>query len=256
MLADYPAPHDWSERSLCRNCDAPMITPYCGACGQKAARRLTLRDLGKESWDRLRYFELKSLKTLGRLMLTPGRVARDFVMGRRTRYMHPLTLLIALVALLVLILAANGYFAPAAADDEMARMSARVLSYANWSFSLGIFAIFLGSWSVFRARFGFNPVEHAVLAVYVQCVILAANILNLLPTLIWPEPAFVAAHREAAQYYMTAIKLGIVALAYHQFFALDRRPDWPRLTLACGIYSAANWLLLRAYAAAIFWLVT
>ena len=245
------------DAARCLNCDAPLATAYCGECGQKAARRFTFRDFVKESWDRLRLFELKSVKTVGRLATSPGVVAREYVMGRRGAYMHPLTLLIALVALLVVILATNSYFVGlGGAEDEMSRMTTRVMSYANWSFSLGIFAIFLGSWTVFRRRFGYNSVEHAVLAVYVQCIILVANVVNLVPTLIWSDTGFITAHREAAQYYMAAIKLGIVAIAYRQFFQLDRRPDWPRLALACGVYSGASWLLLRAYAAAIFWLVT
>ncbi len=249
----------WFDAARCRNCNATMNTPHCGQCGQKAAHRLSFRDMAKESWDRLRYFELKSARTLRHLLFAPGRVAREYVQGRRTAHMNPLALLIALVALLVLMLAANQYFQHygfVGRDSDVDRMSQRVLTYANWSFSLGIFAIFMGSWITFRRRQGYNAIEHAVLAIYCQCITLALILVNLLPTLIWRDPAFIVAHKAASQYYMTAIKLLIVAVAYRQFFLLQLRRDWPRLALACGIYAASSWLLLRAYAAAILWLVT
>jgi len=242
---------------VCRNCGSSRDTPFCPRCGQKAAKRFVWRDIAKESWDRLRFFELKSLKTLARLVTAPGTVARNYVLGRRTAYMHPLTLLVALVAVLVLILAANRYFDLSGfADRDLDRMAERVMAYANWSFSLGILAIFLGSWTTFRHRCGYNAIEHAILAVYVQAIILAAIIVNLVPTLIWSDPAFIAAHRAAAQYYLYAIKLAIVAAAYRQFFLLDLRSDWPRLLLACLLYAGIGWLLLRAYAAAVLWIVT
>lgn len=247
----------WFDAAVCRNCGAARPTPFCGQCGQKAAQRFAWRDIGREGWDRLRYFELKSLKTIGRLVVGPGRVSRDYVLGKRAAVMHPLALLIALVAVLVLVLAANRYFANYGfADRDVDRMAERVMAYANWSFSIGIVAVFLGSWSVFRHRLGYNAVEHGVLAVYVQSIILAAIIVNMLPTLIWRDPGFVAAHRGASQYYLYLIKLAIVAVAYSQFFLLDLRREWPRLLLACLVFAGSSWLLLRAYAAAILWLVT
>lgn len=262
--ADEPAPipdtsigQEWFEEPVCRNCGAARNTAYCGVCGQKAAERFTWRDLRKEGWERLRYFEFKSLKTLGQLIIRPGTVARAYVMGRRTKVMHPLTLLVALVALLVLILAANRYFGHYGfADRDVDRMAEQVLAYANWSFSLGIAAILFGSWSVFRHRLGYNVIEHAILAIYVQAIVLAVIIVNMLPTLIWRDPGFIAAHRQASQHYMYIIKLVIVALAYRQFFVLDLRRDWHRLLLACLLFVGSSWLLLRAYAALILWIVT
>lgn len=247
----------WFAMPVCRNCAAPRNTPFCPDCGQKAAQRFVWRDIVGEAWDRLRFFELKSVNTVARLVTGPGTVARAYVRGQRTRYMHPLALLVALVAVLVLVLATNRYFAGlAAADSDVGRMAERVMAYANWSFTLGIFAIFAGSRTVFRRRLGYNATEHAVLAVYAQAIILAIIIVNLLPTLVWRDPVFVAAHRAASAWYLYAIKLAVVALAYRQFFLLDLRRDVLRLLLACLVYLATSWLLLRAYAAAILWLVS
>ena len=257
-LSDVPVDDAWFAAAVCRNCDAPLAAPYCCRCGQKAARRFAWRDIVKESWERLRLFELNSLKTVGRLLLTPGSVARDYVMGRRAAHMHPLKLLVALVAALVLLLAANQYFATyefAGRDSDVDAMAKRVMTYANWSFSLGIFAILLGA-QLFRRRLGYNFIEHVVLAIYAQSLILALIIVNMLPTLIWRDPGFVLSHKAASQYYIFALKIVVVAAAYWQFFRLRLRADWLRLLLACLLYAAASWALLRVYALTILWLVS
>lgn len=257
-IPDVPVAADWFAAPVCRNCDAALTTPFCSQCGQKAAKRFAWRDIASESWERVRLFELSSVKTVARLVLTPGSVARDYVMGRRAAHMHPLKLLVALVAVLVLLLAANQYFATydfAGRDSDVDRMAKRVMAYANWSFSLGIFAILLGA-QLFRRRLGYNFIEHAVLAIYVQSLILALIIVNMLPTLIWRDPAAILWHKTASQYYIFALKILIVGAAYTQFFRLRLRSDWPRLLIACALYAAASWALLRAYALTILWLVS
>lgn len=254
-----PVDPAWFDAPICRNCSAPLETPHCGQCGQKAAKRLGTGDVGRETWDRVRFFEWQSLRTVLRLIVSPGRVAREYVMGRRSRYMHPLKLLVALVAILVLMLAVNRYFgtyAFAGKDSTVDRMAERVMAYANWSFSLGIIAIFAGSWAVFRKRLGYNIIEHAVLAIYCQSIILAGIIVNMLPTLVWHSPAFVLAHKAASFYYVFAFKLWVAGAAYKQFFLLDIAKDWPRLFAAVAIFAILSWALLRVYAFAILWLVT
>lgn len=254
-----PVDAAWFEAPVCRNCDAPLDAPYCPQCGQKRATRLVLHDVGKEGWERLRVFELQWAKTLKALLLSPGVVARDYVLGRRTRHMHPLKLLVALVAILVLILASDRYFAHyhfTGRNRDVDLMAERVMAYANWSFSIGIVAIFLGSWTVFRRRLGYNVVEHAVLSIYCQILILAVIILNLLPTLLWRSPDFILIHKAASKYYLYAIKLAIVGVAYAQFFRLHLRADWLKLIAACLVYLGTSWVLLRLYAMAILWLVT
>jgi hypothetical protein len=249
----------WVDQSSCRNCGVPIDSAYCGACGQKAARRLSHRTFLKEVWERVRVFEWQLLSTALRLLVSPGKVAREFVLGRRSANMHPLKLLVALVAVLVLILAANKYFARydfSGHDKTIDRMAERVMLYANWSFSLGILAIFMGSWIALRKRLAFNMIEHATLAIYCQSVTLGVVILNMLPTLLWRDPQFVMEHKAASQHYMFIIKLLIVAAGYKQFFLLDLKSDWLRFTAALIVYAVTAWVLLRIYAAAILWLVS
>lgn len=255
---DDPMSAAWFAAPVCRNCDRALSTPYCAHCGQKAAKRLSFKDMSKESWERIRLFEKESVKTLWRLTTSPGLVARDYIRGRRSSQMHPLKLLVALVAILLVVLAASQYFQHftfAGHNDDVDRMAERVIAYGNWSFTLGIVAIFLGSWIGFGRRLNLNPTEHAVLAICCQNLILACVIVNLLPTLVWRDPHFILLHKQASSYYLYGVKLGVVALAYTQFFHLKLARDWPRLAMACAIYLVASWSLLRGYAAAILWFV-
>lgn len=244
---------------VCRNCGVPLHTAFCSACGQKKASRFQWRDLRSETWAHWRLFEISSARTLWRLLSSPGYVAREYVMGRRKDHMHPLKLLLVMVALMLVVQHYNDFFAhygySSRADSQMERMAALIQSYANWSFSTGIFAIFAGSWLVYRNRLGYNAMEHAVLAVYCQIIIMAALVINLLPTLVWNSPAFVSAYKDASKWYMYAVKAFIVGLAFRQFFLVELRREWPRLVAAVVVYLASSWVLLRAFAHLILKLV-
>lgn len=231
--------------ALCRNCGAALTTPFCGACGQKRAGRLGARSIGQEAWESWRWFELSLLHGALRLVRAPGTIAREYVLGARTRHVHPLKLLAAAIAALLLVLGRARYLDSASRHVNQAMELVR--SYANWSFSLGIVAIALASLLAFRRR-GYNRVEHLVLAAYTHFLVICASIANLLPTLFIRSPEFLVAHKRAAAAYMGAIEVAIVMLAFAQFFRVDWRRDAWRLALAAIVFLAAKWALMRLYA--------
>lgn len=254
-----PVTDAWFAASTCLNCGAPLDTPWCGQCGQQKARRFAWRDLRREAWEQWRLFERLQASTLLRLFVAPGTVAREYVLGARKRHMHPLKLLLFVVALMALMVATSGYFDhhgfSSRDDAQLARMAALVQSYANWSFTLSIVAIFATSALVFRRRLGYNLVEHGVLAVYCQVLVMVAFLLALLPTLAWDSPQFIVAYKAQVGRWMTVVRLLVVAVAFHQFFALRLRRDWWRLLLALAVYAGATWLLRQGYALAILEIV-
>ena len=67
---------------------------------------------------------------------------------------------------------------------------------------------------------------------------------------------FILRHKAASQYYIFALKLLVVAVAYKQFFLLRWKEDWAKLVAACLVYGVTSWAPLRVYALAILWLVT
>ncbi|MCD9027255.1 DUF3667 domain-containing protein [Luteimonas sp. BDR2-5] len=236
----------WWRSGICRNCGAPMHgAPYCSQCGQKAAHRLGIGDLRKETWEKWRLFELSVARTLGRLLLRPGTVAREYVEGARSRHVHPLKLLLVCIALLVVLLGRIGFMTSPDADVNAAMALAQ--RYGKWSFTLGIFAIVATTLLVFRRRGGFNPVEHLVLAAYCHAAMIVLNFVNLLPLLVLDTSAYMLAWREASKWYMYVVECALLAFACVQFFRLDLRRDAWRLLLAMGCFVAIDLILLRAY---------
>lgn len=238
----------------CRNCGTAFSSLYCGHCGQKRAMRLGSRDLARETWERWRLFEAGSLHTAWELLSAPGRVAREYVLGMRRHHFHPLKLLLVAVTLLALALSRANYL-QSHRFGEVNEAMALVASYANWSFSLGIVAIFAASILVFPRRLGYRPIEHLVLAAYCHALILLLILINLLPLLFTPSPEFVQQHRLASSYYLFAIKAIVVAFAFKQFFVVDLRRRWWQLLPAVLVFVAVNWALMRLYARWVLWLV-
>lgn len=85
-----------SERSgqtHCRNCEARLLGEYCYRCGQREGRpdlhfleAIATTAGGVLNWDS------RLWRTLVPLLFQPGRLTRDFIAGRRARYVPPLRL--------------------------------------------------------------------------------------------------------------------------------------------------------------------
>jgi hypothetical protein len=236
----------WFEADTCRNCGADLSGKYCSACGQEKAARLGQSAVRKEAWDKLRVYENDLVRSTLRVFHAPGTVAREFVLGMRKRHVHPLKLLLAAIAVLLIVLAQTRYLSSSSVSVNKALEV--IKKYADWSFSLGVVAILASSWLVFGRRLGYNLVEHLVLAVYTHFLVLCAAILNLLPLLMWRDAAWLAWHKQYSGYWMTVIELGVVALAFTQFFHIETRRDVLRLTLATALFYGIKKSLLWLYA--------
>lgn len=239
------------EVPLCRNCGADQSTSFCCKCGQKRLKRLGFPDLSTEIWKKVRVFELDMVRAGFTVLLQPGIMARHYVLGQRKTYLHPLTLLFSSVVALLILLETTRYFA--VADETLSKALALVVASSKWSFSLGLFAVFLATLTLFR--FGFNLIERLVLACYAQSAVLLFNVIALLPLAAWPDTEAVALHKAIAGPVLDLIECSVVALAIMQFFALDWRQHWLRLLLAVGAFLLAKKLLIHLYAMAVIRMV-
>lgn len=74
----------------CLNCGTPLTGQYCGNCGQRAASRLiSIWELLKDAFGDLLEFDSRLWRTLIPLLMRPGQLTRDYLRGRRARYMPP-----------------------------------------------------------------------------------------------------------------------------------------------------------------------
>jgi hypothetical protein len=74
----------------CLNCGTSLSGQYCGNCGQRARSRLiSLWGLIREAFGDLLELDSRLWQTLGPLLVRPGKLTRDYLLGRRARFMPP-----------------------------------------------------------------------------------------------------------------------------------------------------------------------
>ncbi|MEO8566949.1 MAG: DUF3667 domain-containing protein [Betaproteobacteria bacterium] len=75
---------------ICRNCGAPAGGAYCATCGQETALRLpTLREFLREAAGRYVALDGRFWRTVFALLARPGFLTREYLAGRRRRYIRP-----------------------------------------------------------------------------------------------------------------------------------------------------------------------
>lgn len=82
-VGEEPTPH-------CLNCGSPLAGQYCSRCGQRARSRLiSVWELVRDAFGDLFELDSRLWQTLLPLMFRPGRLTRDYLRGRRARFMPP-----------------------------------------------------------------------------------------------------------------------------------------------------------------------
>ncbi len=78
------------EHRDCLNCGTRLRGQYCGNCGQRATSRLiSLYELIRDAFGDMFELDSRLWRTLIPLLLRPGQLTRDYLEGRRARYMPP-----------------------------------------------------------------------------------------------------------------------------------------------------------------------
>ncbi len=74
----------------CLNCGSALVGQYCGRCGQRATSRLiSLWELIRDAFGDLFELDSRLWRTLVPLLGRPGRLTREYLEGRRARFMPP-----------------------------------------------------------------------------------------------------------------------------------------------------------------------
>ena len=90
LREDAPVELPEVESPDCLNCGARLKGQYCGVCGQRARSRLiSLWELISDAFGDLLEIDSRLWRTLIPLFRRPGRLTRDYLEGRRARYMPP-----------------------------------------------------------------------------------------------------------------------------------------------------------------------
>ena len=76
----------------CLNCGSPLQGSFCSACGQRAVpQNPTVSELAGDAWQELSGYDGRIAATV-RGLFRPGYLTREYVAGRRARYLSPIRL--------------------------------------------------------------------------------------------------------------------------------------------------------------------
>jgi hypothetical protein len=77
----------------CANCGASLHGEYCSQCGQKDAERIVpLWYMLNDALEAIFQLDLRVFRTLPKFLFLPGRLTKEYVNGRRKRYIRPFRL--------------------------------------------------------------------------------------------------------------------------------------------------------------------
>jgi hypothetical protein len=109
---------------VCSDCGAPTSGNFCANCGQPTHVHRTLLHLGEELLHGVMHFDARIWRTLPLLAFNPGRLTREWVEGKRSRYVSPLAIF--LFTLFVMFFALSFMPHPESKTGEGADMSERI----------------------------------------------------------------------------------------------------------------------------------
>ena len=92
--------HDPGTPGLCANCETPVSSHFCANCGQAAHVHRSMSHVAEEFLHGITHFDGKAWKTLPLLIFRPGKLTRDYVHGRRARYIAPVAMFLLTVFLM------------------------------------------------------------------------------------------------------------------------------------------------------------
>lgn len=86
-----PLLSDLAPGRSCLNCGEPLAGRFCSQCGQEDGElHPTVRGLALDLLGEIFSFDTRLLRTLRPLLIRPGELTRDFLAGRRIRFIAPL----------------------------------------------------------------------------------------------------------------------------------------------------------------------
>ncbi|WP_269715409.1 DUF3667 domain-containing protein [Caulobacter sp. NIBR2454] len=110
---ERPAGKAGDHHGTCADCGAETSGKFCSNCGQPTHVHRSLLHLGEEILHGVMHFDSRIWRTLPLLFLNPGRLTREWVEGKRSRYVSPLGMYLFTVFVVFMLLS----FAPAARQE-------------------------------------------------------------------------------------------------------------------------------------------
>jgi hypothetical protein len=89
---------------VCANCGTALTGEYCSACGQRHEPHVhTISHFAAEAFESVTHADSRLWRTLGYLLARPGVLTREFLDGRRARFLPPFRLYIVISVVFFLV---------------------------------------------------------------------------------------------------------------------------------------------------------
>lgn len=102
---DGPGAARAGDETACLNCGEALAGRYCSQCGQKAHLHRSVMHAVEEFLHGIVHFDSRFWNTLPLLIFRPGKLTRDYVMGKRARYIAPVAVFLLTVFSMFLLFA-------------------------------------------------------------------------------------------------------------------------------------------------------
>ncbi|HEY4079533.1 MAG TPA: DUF3667 domain-containing protein [Burkholderiaceae bacterium] len=100
--------HDHHHATACANCGAELSGRFCHQCGQSSHVHRSLLHMFEELLHGIFHFETKAWRTLPLLLFRPGRLTREYIEGKRVRYVGPLPLFLFMMFVMFMVFSFTG----------------------------------------------------------------------------------------------------------------------------------------------------
>jgi hypothetical protein len=107
-----PSPAGDDRPRHCRNCSAELAGPYCHVCGQKGHVHRTIGAILHDIVHGVLHLDGKLWRTLPLLTFRPGRLTREYIEGKRARFVSPMAMFLFSVFAMFAIFQALGFTTP------------------------------------------------------------------------------------------------------------------------------------------------
>ena len=178
-----------SSMDQCRNCGSGLTLEqrYCGSCGQKRGfDRLTIPQLGHDFLHILTHLDRSLFPLFRPVLITPGRVARDFIEGKRKRYFGPLAWLVVISGLFAAEVAFTGLYA--FTPNYRTAFMGLLEHHVNVVYLIQV-PVFAFCCRIVFWNDRFNTAEYLVVAAYTTGVRLLFYGLVLFPVILFVRPS-------------------------------------------------------------------
>jgi hypothetical protein len=195
------------QAATCANCGAPLVTKYCGQCGQheRGSHRLQLREVAGQLAESLFDVESALPATFLGLCRNPGEVCRQYIAGRRKKFMNPFGYLLVAISAQLVVGAIASLFVRAAPGDD-------VPDWVTWAL-LALLVPIAAAWRYLFQESGRNFAENYVFGLYLLGQMVWVELLVLTPlSLVLPALALGILYFVAWLALVTWAAMGFYAL--------------------------------------------